>query len=109
MAEDATPVIGDDAPESGMSTSSVEMTAATEDILVMTLSDALNEITRLRSENAELEKGLREAVAYVEQLARMPLGRRTSAAPVISDFRRAFSGVYSDAWLKYIEEKDKEL
>lgn len=67
-------------------------------------SDVLQkENAELRADNEELTANLETAKTIVERIANLPIGRKTSYSAAVNDFRESLSGIYSDEFLKYLE------
>lgn len=77
------------------------------DVLVAGYKDKLaslqGQLTTVTKERDQALEALKTAMTIVDQIASLPLGRKTAFREATSTLKERFGGVYDDAFLKFLE------
>lgn len=65
------------------------------------------QLTQATQERDEALEALKTAMAIIDKIASLPLGRKTSFREATTTFKDRFGGVYGDDFLKFLERTDE--
>jgi hypothetical protein len=72
------------------------------------IEELIEERKALTDTVAERDADLALAAEVVEKLSKLPLSRKATAKTQLNSFHQKFAGVYSEPWLKLIDDRNKE-
>lgn len=71
------------------------------------LAEQREQLTTVTTERDEALEALKTAMAIIDKIASLPLGRKTSFREATTTFKDRYGGVYGDDFLKFLERTDE--